>query len=75
MSPHSYPAVSAAGWLIVDMKNVSKSYTIGRKAFAKISAVEGIHLTPEMRKDFQEFEQQNLSSEDRRNAISKKYAR
>ncbi|MEK7192778.1 MAG: hypothetical protein AAB682_01450 [Patescibacteria group bacterium] len=57
------------------MKNTAQSYTIGRSAFAKISAVEGIHLTPALRKDFQIFEQKKLSHEDRRQAISKKYAR
>ncbi|MEI7720069.1 MAG: hypothetical protein WCI89_02590 [bacterium] len=56
------------------MKKAAQSYTIGRNAFAKISAVEGIHLTPELRKDFQTFEQKNLSHADRREAISKKYA-
>ncbi len=53
----------------------SRGYIIGRDAFAKISAVEGIHLTKEMRKDFNSFEQKNLSPEDRREAISRKYAR
>ena len=48
-------------------------YTIGRDAFAKISAVEGIHLTKEMRRDFQIFEQKGLSPKDRREAIAKKY--
>ena len=48
-------------------------YTIGRDAFAKISAVEGVHLTNEMQKDFQAFEQKGLSPQDRREAISKKY--
>ena len=55
-------------------KEGNRSYTIGRDAFAKISAVEGIYLTKEMHKDFQVFEQKGLSSKDRREAISKKYA-
>ena len=55
-------------------KGDSRGYTIGRDAFAKISAVEGIHLTKEMREDFQVFEQKGLSPKDRREAISKKYA-
>ena len=49
-------------------------YTIGRDAFAKISAVEGIHLTKEAQEDFRAFEQKGLSPKDRREAISKKYA-
>ena len=55
-------------------KERSRGYTIGHDAFAKISAVEGIYLTKEMQKDFQVFEQKGLSSQDRREAISKKYA-
>jgi hypothetical protein len=55
-------------------KEGKRGYTIGRNAFAKISAVEGIHLTKEMQKDFQVFEQKGLSPKDRREAISKKYA-
>ncbi len=51
------------------------SYTIGRRAFAKISAVEGIYLTQELRKDFQTFEQNKLSHKDRRQAIARKYVR
>ncbi len=62
-------------WYNMNVKNIPKSYTIGRKVFAKISAVEGISLTPGMRKDFQVFEEKNLSHADRRQAISKKYAR
>lgn len=56
-----------------DQKKGDKCYTIGRNAFAKISAVEGIYLTKEMQKDFQMFEQKGLSPKDRRSAISKKY--
>jgi hypothetical protein len=56
-------------------KEAAGGYAIGRNAFAKISAVEGIHLTKEMQKDFQVFEQKGLSAKDRREAISKKYAR
>ena len=55
-------------------RKANNGYTIGRDAFAKISAVEGIHLTKEMLKEFQMFEQKGLSPKDRREAISKKYA-
>jgi len=61
------------------MNNISQKgksgYTIGRDAFSKISAVEGIQLSKEMRSDFQAFEQKGLSPKDRRDAISKKYSR
>ena len=56
-------------------KGNNTGYIIGRDAFAKISAVEGIHLTKEMQNDFSVFEKKNLSPEDRRTAISKKYTR
>jgi len=59
------------------MNNISQKersgHTIGRDAFAKISAVEGIYLTKELRQDFQMFEEKGLSPKDRREAISKKY--
>ena len=57
------------------MKKTSQPYTIGRHAFAKISAVEGIGLTQELQNDFQMFEQKKLSHEDRRQAIARKYVR
>jgi len=53
----------------------AKSYTIGRRAFAKISAIEGIRLSEEASEDFREFERKGLSPQDRRQAISRKYAK
>ncbi|MEI9887738.1 MAG: hypothetical protein WDN08_14795 [Rhizomicrobium sp.] len=54
-------------------KSVAKGFKVGRRAFAKISAVEGIHLSPEMAKDFAEFERKGLSADQRRKAIARKY--
>lgn len=48
-------------------------YTLGRATFAKISAVEGIHLTADMERDLLEFDRQNLSPDERRRAIAAKY--
>ncbi len=56
-------------------KRSVKGYTIGRAGFAKISAVEGIRLTPAMTADFREFERQGLSPEERRKAIVGKYGK
>jgi hypothetical protein len=56
-------------------KRAAKGYTIGRAGFAKISAVEGIKLTPSMAANFREFERQGLSPEERRKAILRKYAK
>lgn len=56
-------------------KKNSYGYVIGRNAFAKISAVEGIFLTKEMHKEFSAFDQSGLPHSDRRKAILNKYAR
>ena len=49
------------------------SFTVGRSAFAKISSVEGLHLSSDMKRDFREFDQKRLTSEKRRRAIISKY--
>jgi hypothetical protein len=46
---------------------------IGRKAFAAISAVEGIRLTPEMKRRTAEFDRRGLSEEERRRIIIRAY--
>lgn len=56
-------------------KRAVKTHTIGRSGFAKISAVEGIHLSPEMLADFREFERNGLSHAARRKAIIGKYGK
>lgn len=53
----------------------SKNFVIGRHGFAKISAVEGVKLTREMREDLREFDRKGLSAEERRSAITRKYAK
>ncbi len=50
-------------------------FTLGRAAFARISAVEGIRLTPEMENDLREYDEQGLSASERRKAILEKYAK
>ncbi len=57
------------------MKKAPQTYTVGRRAFVKISEVEGIRLTKEMDEDFRVFDQRNLSPKDRRQAIARKYGR
>ena len=51
----------------------ARGFTIGRAHFAKISAVEGIHLTPAMDAEFNESDRQALSPEERRRMIAEKY--
>jgi hypothetical protein len=54
-------------------KAAAKGLKVGRHAFAKISAVEGIRLSPEMAKDFAEFDRKGLSAGERRKVIARKY--
>jgi len=44
-------------------------FTIGQERFAKISAVEGIVLTKQMRSRVAEFERKGRSAEERRRTI------
>jgi hypothetical protein len=53
----------------------AKRYTLGRAAFAKISAVEGITLAPEMAEDFRAFDRESLSAEARRRVLVRKYGK
>jgi hypothetical protein len=48
-------------------------YVLGRQGFAKISAVEGAHLSREMDRDFGEFDRKELSSQERCEVLSGKY--
>ena len=54
-------------------KKAPTGVTIGRQGFARISAVEGIRLTNEMRADFQDFDLKRLSNAERRLTIARKY--
>lgn len=51
------------------------AHTIGRRDFAKISAVEGITLPRETEEVLREFDRQGLSRDERRRALLRKYAR
>jgi hypothetical protein len=50
-----------------------KTMTIGRARFAKISAVEGIVLTPEMERRVAHFDRAGLSARERRESITRAY--
>lgn len=56
-------------------KHSTKSVTLGRQRFAKISAIEGISLSLSARLDLEEFDRKGLSPEERRAAISRKYGK
>ena len=49
------------------------SFVIGRDNFGKISAVEGIRLTPAMKKRAAEAERKGLSAEEHRRTIMRSY--
>jgi hypothetical protein len=48
---------------------------IGLKGFEKISAVEGLRVTRDMKATFGSLEKRNASAAKRRSIISKKYGR
>ncbi len=50
-----------------------KGLTIGLAGFAKISAIEGLHLTREMRTTFKTLKRKGASPQQRRAAIVRKY--
>lgn len=50
-------------------------FILGRKGFAKISAVEGITLSADMEERFREFDPQGLSADERRSAITRAFAK
>lgn len=53
---------------------VLESLSLGREAAAKISAVEGISLEGEVRRDLEGYDREGLSPEERRRRIGLKYA-
>lgn len=54
-------------------KKKPSGFVLGRAAMEKISAVEGIVYTDEMKREFDEFDRKGLTPEERRKAIRKKY--
>jgi len=50
-----------------------KGFVIGRASFGKISAVEGIRLTPAMKKRAADAQRRGLSAEEYRQAIMRSY--
>jgi hypothetical protein len=54
---------------------LSGRLSVGRKTFEKISAVEGINLTDDMKKTLADFDRRKLSPDARRRAIFNKFKR
>jgi hypothetical protein len=53
----------------------AKRLKLGLAGFAKISAVEGIYLTRDMKGTFRALQRQRVSAHKRREIIAKKYGR
>jgi hypothetical protein len=56
-------------------RRAAKGPTLGRDRFAKISEVEGIALTPPMKRRVAEFERMGLSAGERRRSIIRAYSK
>ena len=56
-------------------KSELRGFKLGRAQFAKISAVEGMRLSEQMIREFEEFDQDGLSADERRRAIISGYAK
>lgn len=56
-------------------EDAKPGFILGRKGFAKISAVEGISLSADMEERFREFDRQGLSPGERRSAITRAFAK
>jgi hypothetical protein len=52
----------------------SRKLILGMTAFAKISAIEGIHLSSDSHRMFEEFALKGLNAEQRRKAILAKHS-
>jgi hypothetical protein len=54
-------------------KRSPQGYTIGRQAFAKISAVDGLRTSSRVEDDFRSFEKRGLPASERRKRLVRKY--
>ena len=57
----------------ISQKRSPKGLVLGRKAAAKLNAIEGVSLSRETRKMFPEFDHLGLSPEERRRRLVKKF--
>jgi hypothetical protein len=66
---------SKGGALRVHARNgqILESVTLGRKTAAKISAVEGIPLDGDVRRELEDFDREGLSPMERRSRIGRDY--
>jgi hypothetical protein len=52
---------------------MGQRFVLGREAFAKISEVENIRLTDDMKQAFAEFDRQRLPPDERRRLIIRRF--
>lgn len=53
----------------------SGRFTVGREAFGKISAVEGLNMSKTMQSDFLSLDKQGASARTRREMLAAKYGK
>jgi hypothetical protein len=53
----------------------AEGFTIGHAAFAKISEIEGLYFTAEMKKDLRELDRKGLTPDARRKFLMAKYGK
>lgn len=56
-------------------RDAKLGFTLGREGFAKISAVEGIHLSSDMEQRFHDFDRRGIDAVDRRKSIARAFAK
>ncbi len=56
-------------------KSKAEPFTLGRAAFQKISEIEGLGLSAEALREFEEFDRQKLSPEERRRITMARYTK
>jgi hypothetical protein len=58
---------------VAPLRARAQRLTIGLAGFEKVSAIEGLHLTRDMKRTFSALERQGASAAQRRAAIIKRY--
>ncbi|KPP80912.1 MAG: hypothetical protein HLUCCA04_12145 [Oceanicaulis sp. HLUCCA04] len=59
---------------VTKQRSGPSGFVLGRQAFARISAVEGLVLTPGMQADFAELDRAQADAATRRRQLRKRYA-
>lgn len=67
----------SGGELMVQCRDgrIRKSMTLGRDPMAKIAAVEGIHLSSELKRMLEELDRMGASGDERRRSIARQFGK